>query len=383
MDSVSAKRLRLAANFINEDWLDDVSIMGLGGFAGLRFGAKFAVAAKEVMNAVRADAGVKFRLPAEPLDIANPLPQAPLPIVVGDFLLSTEVFPDITTWMAYAAVVMAQEDFAMNFSATGSHEERLTGHLLSSLLSAVKRTLFYASECFSDKKFSDKVAFQAQRAEIQDAILFHYADIAMGKQEKDTGADLGVVLCVKIGGVPHFRPFRLQAKKVSSEGRADIRHPKKDAWGQARKLRDSRIGYYLYYFQRDPEKLSPLTVPSPIVQSVETILTTSEYPSNVDATEESVDLATFILRYLCRTQADEHDYKTVEGAIGALLANHEAPPSGVVAFGNINQAFRLDRRMEAAIENTLRDFPAPSESKYENDGPSHRPEPIPSKSLKR
>lgn len=387
MDSVSAERLRLAANLIIEDWLDDIGTMGLRGFAGLRSGARFAVAAEEVMNAVRGNAGVEVHLPAERPEIGNPLDapvsQPTLPIVAGDILRSTEIFPDITTWMAYAAVLMAQEDFAMTFSATGSHEERLTGHLLSSLLSSVKMTLLRASRCFSDEKFSNKVAFVSQRTEIQDAILFHYADIAMGKQEKHTGADLGVVLCVKIKGVPYFRPFRLQAKKVNSEGRADIRHPKKDAWGQARKLRDSRIGHYLFYFQRDPEKIGPPTVPSPIVQSVETILTTSDYPGNIDTTQESVDLATFILRDLCRAEPDEHDYTTVEGAIGALLENHEDPPSGVVAFGNVDRAFRLERRMEVAIDNILRHIPSYTEPEYGNDGPSHRPEPIPSKSLKR
>ncbi|MFD1745787.1 hypothetical protein ACFSE1_09970 [Rhizobium helianthi] len=384
MDIVSAERLRKAAEGLSEDWLQNLGTMGLGGFAELRSGDALASAIGNVFQVVRENAVGNNVPPGQPaIETDQSVSVAPLTIMVTNFLQDTEVFPDITTWMAYAATLLAQEDFATTFSATGSHEERLTGHLLSSLLNSVDVTLDYASRCFQDQVFPDKMDFRSQQAEINEAILFHYADIAMGKQEKDTGADLGVVLCLFIEGIRCFRPFRLQAKKVNSEGRADIRHPKHNVWGQAEKLLNSRIGHYLFYFQRNSTNDRPLAVPSPIVQSVETILSTSEYASNVDTSINSLDLATFILREMCRLERDEHDYSTLDEAIGVLLENHDDPPSGVVAFGNVDTAFRLTRRLETAIDNIQRHVQPEPEPDYENDGPTYRPALIASKGLNR
>ena len=84
-------------------------------------------------------------------------------------------------YLLFKAFVYAEIKFVNNFIPQNSHEERLTGHLVSEIansLSIVSETL-------------KKQAFDLYQTEVD--LNFDYADLSSNNQEKNTGADLGFI----------------------------------------------------------------------------------------------------------------------------------------------------------------------------------------------
>ena len=128
-----------------------------------------------------------------------------------------------------------------NYIPQNSHEERLTGHLVSELENA----LFILQETF--EQMSQEIYGQKVPVE------FHYADLSSDNQEKNTGADLGLIFHVNLPDFPEtFRVAAIQAKKMKDNGaRIDIEQKKKLI-----EMYDG-MAYYMFY-DMTSEHSSPL-----------------------------------------------------------------------------------------------------------------------------
>lgn len=113
----------------------------------------------------------------------------------------------------FKAFAYGEYRFAYRYCPIGSHEERLTGHLISEMCSS----LAVVSAHISDR------AKELYGEEVQ--LDFAYEDLAAGRRETYTGADFGIILFVNLPGMPepHIRCAAFQAKKVSGSGAASAR----------------------------------------------------------------------------------------------------------------------------------------------------------------
>ena len=130
-----------------------------------------------------------------------------------------------------------------------------------------------------------------------------YADTATGNREKDTGADLGIIINGQYAGDSEFfKAARFQAKKVPPSNSATIDLDQTKAL-----LRTDGLGYYLFYHGQDrqewrrPPSVAPATAFEQHVTNAEKAMEESkrlkkdlgiESASNVD--NDSFDFSIFI-----------------------------------------------------------------------------------------
>ena len=155
----------------------------------------------------------------------------------ADWLVSPTVFRPQCLWALYWGLAKAELAFATRYVPMWSHDERLTGHLVSQVIERMEE-------------------FQPHWLELDRAsgapestLNIWYADVAAGRLEKETGADLGLILHASYRGQSEFfKVVRVQAKKVGTSGSARI-----DV-AQARVLtaRDN-LGYYVFYHGPDKD----------------------------------------------------------------------------------------------------------------------------------
>lgn len=108
----------------------------------------------------------------------------------------------------FKAFVYGEYRFAFRYCPLSSHEERLTGHLISELFSALAAVGSAVS----------KKSLELYGTEIE--LDFAYEDLAAGRRETYTGADFGIVFYVNLPGMPspHIRSAAFQAKKITGGG---------------------------------------------------------------------------------------------------------------------------------------------------------------------
>lgn len=157
------------------------------------------------------------------------------------FLNDETLFISPLYHVLFRSFVSAEQKFISNYIPQNSHEERLTGHLVSELENA----LFILQETF--EQMSQEIYGQKVPVE------FHYADLSSDNQEKYTGADLGLIFHVNLPDFPEtFRVAAIQAKKMKDNGaRIDIEQKKKLI-----EIYDG-MAYYMFY-DMTSEHSSPL-----------------------------------------------------------------------------------------------------------------------------
>jgi len=150
----------------------------------------------------------------------------------------------------FKAFVYAEHRFSSRFCPLGSHEERLTGHLVSEISSALT-----VVEPFIQQRGRD---LYGQEVELD----FVYEDLAAGGRETYTGADFGIVLFVNLPGMiePHVRWAVFQAKKVQA-GKSTARIEVKQLvdlinWSQDRTEPDAAL--YCFYDTDAARGLAPV-----------------------------------------------------------------------------------------------------------------------------
>jgi len=137
----------------------------------------------------------------------------------------------------FKALVYAENRFASRFCPLRSNEERLTGHLISEIGSALAVV-------------TPAIADIAQRAYgIPVEFDFTYSDLSTGGREKETGADFGVALFVNLPGMrePLIRLAAFQAKKMAkNKAEIDVDQLNAfDGWSEGKGL------YTFYDIDRD------------------------------------------------------------------------------------------------------------------------------------
>ncbi|OQX18811.1 MAG: hypothetical protein BWK75_06265 [Candidatus Altiarchaeales archaeon A3] len=131
----------------------------------------------------------------------------------------------------FKAVMRAEIRFISRYAPQRSHEERLTGNLVSE----IDNSIYLIKDEFKDLS----VKYYSEMKEID----FFYFDLSKGgKIEKDTGADLGFVLIVDLPDYPFtVKSFVLQAKKINNKVQIDSNQYK-----TLSNLNEENCGYLFY-----------------------------------------------------------------------------------------------------------------------------------------
>lgn len=144
----------------------------------------------------------------------------------------------------FEGLARAESRFALRFVPQRSHEERLTGALLSEM----EAGLFLVRDTFQ--------ALSAQRyGKALDVDFLHYDLSRGGKIEKETGGDLAIILSVDLPDMPRqLRYAAFQAKKV--DGSASI--PKEQYQTLSTQFGDAAA--HLFYDMNSQTALPPMVV---------------------------------------------------------------------------------------------------------------------------
>ena len=143
--------------------------------------------------------------------------------------------------LLFKAFVYAEIKFINNYIPQNSHEERLTGHLISELANSLN----IINETFRQK------AFELYSSEVD--LAFHYADLSSNNKEKFTGADLGFIFHINL---PDYQEkvnvAIIQSKKFNQSAAIDLKQI------ETLKKFAEESGYYCFYDMNQQERTSPL-----------------------------------------------------------------------------------------------------------------------------
>lgn len=144
-------------------------------------------------------------------------------------------------YLLFKAFVYAEIKFVNNFIPQNSHEERLTGHLVSE----IANSLSIVSATFK------KQAFDLYQTEVD--LNFNYADLSSNNQEKNTGADLGFIFHINL---PDYKEkvnvLIIQAKKFNNTATIDMKQI------EILKTFAEESAYYCFYDMNKNDLTSPL-----------------------------------------------------------------------------------------------------------------------------
>lgn len=143
------------------------------------------------------------------------------------------------------ALIRAEIRFISRFIPQRSHEERLTGNLVSEIDSAI----FLTKDLFR----KDSLDLYTKEKDID----FFYYDLSRGgKIEKATGADLGIIMLIDLPDYPFtVKSLILQAKKMNGTAQIDrIQYEKL-------KEHEKEASSYLFYDMDLRRSCSPLVMP--------------------------------------------------------------------------------------------------------------------------
>jgi len=127
--------------------------------------------------------------------------------------ITEQIFRNQLIDLFVKALVRAEIRFISRYVPQRSHEERLTG----SLVSEIDSSLFLIKKQIKEKSL--------EMYDEPKTIDFFYKDLSRGgKIEKNTGADLEFILVLDLPDYPFtIRSIVLQAKKISSSAQLDMR----------------------------------------------------------------------------------------------------------------------------------------------------------------
>lgn len=152
-------------------------------------------------------------------------------------LTSPSVYEPKCIWALFWALAKAEHRFASKYLPFWSHEERLTGHFISQICERIEEFNTHWSNLVGS---SDKHSW----------LDVWYADTSIGNREKQTGADLGLILHGQYSGDDEFyKVARFQVKKVPSSNTARIDFSQTKAL-----LREENVGHYLFFHGQDAQE---------------------------------------------------------------------------------------------------------------------------------
>lgn len=246
------------------------------------------------------------------------------------YLTSPIVFDPKCIWALFWALVKSEHHFAFKFLPFWSHEERLTGHFVSQVCERVEEFAgHWSSLCGDDPQKS--------------YLDVWYADTATGNREKESGADLGLIVHGQYAGDDEFfKVARFQVKKVPSSNTARI-----DLNQTKALLQTEGLGYYLFFHGQDrqdwrrPPSVAPASEFEYNLEQAEKALQEGKRPGrelgkediqNIDG--KSYDFATFITFAFADPAADFGAFaRSKSAAVQTLMGG--GPPSrlAVISLG--------------------------------------------------
>lgn len=152
-------------------------------------------------------------------------------------------------FLLFKSFVFSEIKFINNYIPQNSHEERLTGHLISE----IANSLNIIKQTFKEK------AFELYQDNID--LEFHYADLSSNNREKHTGADFGFIFHINLPDYPEIVKVAIfQSKKFNKSAIIDL--------NQIETLKNfaDNSGFYCFYDMNNEERMSPL------IQGVDPIL---------------------------------------------------------------------------------------------------------------
>jgi len=153
--------------------------------------------------------------------------------------------------LLFKAFVYAEFRFIDKYIPQNSHEERLTGHLISE----IANSLNIITETFKQK------AFELYNSELN--LEFHYADLSSNRNEKITGADFGLFFHINLPDYQEkFNAAIMQAKKFDKYAKIELEQLK-----TLEKFAEE-FGYYCFYDMSMSEQNSPLIQKAKTIKSI-------------------------------------------------------------------------------------------------------------------
>ena len=244
--------------------------------------------------------------------------------VVRRLLNDPYLFQSPLFHLLFKSFVAAEGKFIMNYIPQNSNEERLTGHLVSEL----ENELFILSNYFKD--LSNELYGHPI------PLNFYYADLSSNKQEKITGADLGIILYVKMPDQiePHIRVASIQAKKMNNKyAQIDVE--------QLERLRNKygENAYYMYY-DMSGQHFSPLIQRAKRISIIRTEDKKKSYQRDI-IEDNSIPLSLFLIFDMFNSNNTHNsDFRNLWEAKRYLtnIDNYEDSPSNfmIMAIGSID-----------------------------------------------
>ncbi|WP_395452493.1 hypothetical protein ACHMW5_04180 [Azospirillum melinis] len=272
--------------------------------------------------------------------------------LVSSLSKDCSIFPNLSIFAIYLAVLLAQQRFASMFCGIGSNEERLTGHFISEMF--FSRDIVVEGIMERLRAISQETTGEASRLaencaqNISSQVQFAYGDIATDNQEKYTGGDFGLILVRALPGTPvKYVPIRIQAKKANVRGTSDIVQTNNPPDRQLVKLEASECGYYLYYYDKACRAKGSIV---PLVQSVAAVRRQKDRLTRVDTFEDSSDFATFILEVIA-VRKMEVEVDSLEDAVEVLTGRSSEIPGFLMAVAaGAAPTYSLQKDLDGIIE---------------------------------
>lgn len=247
------------------------------------------------------------------------------------------VFNPPAYWSLLWALLRGEQSFQTKWVDAWSHEERLTGHFLTSAAGA-GRELASAFEAL------DRAWGGGARCSVD------YVDTATGRRERQTGADFGVV----VHGTDEThgewaKAVSFQVKKTDRFGQFEIDYDQLKAL-----LRTPSLGHYIVFTKNAPSAPPPVVVPAVFYESDLERRSEKRQKEPASARSEPLGSETVSGRtqedwafFLALAVADPGSgvgvsVATPLEAARLLLHRSGVPPSRILAFGLGEMAGRTD-----------------------------------------
>lgn len=222
--------------------------------------------------------------------------------------------------LGFDAIARAEARFSLRFVPQHSHEERLTGNLVSEIEAA----LFLVRQSFMEMS-------QERYGELR-KIDFLYYDLSRGGTiEKNTGADLAIILTVDLPDMPRMvRSAALQAKKVNGSGTI----PKEQYQTLVAQFGDA--AEYLFYDMHHQTFLPPMVLPaSNFKDKAEKGSNSASFNITLDEIDNGLPLSLWLLTRMAQGHVGKSEYD-FNSAMGRFI--HQGNEGGRLAVLSIGRA---------------------------------------------
>jgi len=238
--------------------------------------------------------------------------------------------------IVFSALARAESRFSLRFVPQRSHEERLTGNLISEIEAA----FFLVRDTFTEMAI--------QRYGEPREIDFVYYDLSRGgKIEKHTGADLGIILTIDLPDLPLLvRYAAFQAKKLENSSTIP-----KDQFNTLRN-RFGDAAAYLFYDMNLKSLLPPMVISAKDFEYKEKQEpNTASFSMCRSDVESGLPLSLWLLTRLAQGQVGEsaYDFASAFRTFTSSDYKNEEFSNGRLAIVSIGKPLIVQRDIERGL----------------------------------